>query len=552
MASLSVQRTTYILWWRSRETSVNHRVVRGANDSSSHQALRSGGPGRVTTQAHGPTSIADDGLPGAQSHLVKSDELLLQNRMAESSRELQRAAGSSGISEAERLRLRAEAAYRRILSGDLVDGGREAAQIVEASEAAGATVAGAVARIAWAHALYYRGELQEAAEIVRPVHSMGLALSEGDVRWRIDIDLAVLDIHSDRMHDAQSLLYSDEHAIQRAPDVWQLPRYYYAAAYRHFHIGDWTRATVEFRTGLNIARRLRMVWWANTARSWLAMILIRQDELHSAEEVLDLAEHDIQTARPNGAADYVMAAKALLAEASGDLGLAVELMREAARLIREWGTFIHYRQIGPDMVRLFMAQRHDNEARTIATALEDLATHSDVASVKAAALLSRGMVDSDAEALGLAIHHYASAGRTVDTARAREEAAATITRAGSRADGLELFQRALAEYERIGARRDAYRTRSRMRTLGFRSGPREKHAHSREGWGSLTTTEQNVARLLVEGLTNRRIAERLSISARTVEAHLEHISRKLGVAGRLAIALEAEKHRVTPIDRLTR
>jgi DNA-binding NarL/FixJ family response regulator len=47
--------------------------------------------------------------------------------------------------------------------------------------------------------------------------------------------------------------------------------------------------------------------------------------------------------------------------------------------------------------------------------------------------------------------------------------------------------------------------------------------------GSLTPTEETVARLAAEGLTNREIAERTFLSAKTVEVNLTRIYRKLGV-----------------------
>ena len=48
----------------------------------------------------------------------------------------------------------------------------------------------------------------------------------------------------------------------------------------------------------------------------------------------------------------------------------------------------------------------------------------------------------------------------------------------------------------------------------------------------MTPREREVASLAAGGLSNRDIAERLVISARTVEHHLEHVYRKLGVSDR--------------------
>ena len=51
----------------------------------------------------------------------------------------------------------------------------------------------------------------------------------------------------------------------------------------------------------------------------------------------------------------------------------------------------------------------------------------------------------------------------------------------------------------------------------------------------LTRAEQGVAELAVEGFTNKQIAERLFISAYTVDSHLRSIFKKLGVSSRLEL-----------------
>lgn len=53
--------------------------------------------------------------------------------------------------------------------------------------------------------------------------------------------------------------------------------------------------------------------------------------------------------------------------------------------------------------------------------------------------------------------------------------------------------------------------------------------------GRLTESELRVASLATAGHTNREIAEKLFITASTVEQHLTRVYRKLGVANRRSL-----------------
>jgi predicted ATPase/DNA-binding CsgD family transcriptional regulator len=65
---------------------------------------------------------------------------------------------------------------------------------------------------------------------------------------------------------------------------------------------------------------------------------------------------------------------------------------------------------------------------------------------------------------------------------------------------------------------------------------------SARGWGSLTTTEVEVVRLAVGGLTNPEIGARLFMSRSTVKTHLSHVYAKLDVANRTELAAFAAPH----------
>ncbi len=62
--------------------------------------------------------------------------------------------------------------------------------------------------------------------------------------------------------------------------------------------------------------------------------------------------------------------------------------------------------------------------------------------------------------------------------------------------------------------------------------------------GGLTRREVEVLRLAARGLTTRQIADRLYISAKTADHHIQHIYGKIGVSTRAAAALWAMQHTV--------
>jgi predicted ATPase/DNA-binding CsgD family transcriptional regulator len=65
---------------------------------------------------------------------------------------------------------------------------------------------------------------------------------------------------------------------------------------------------------------------------------------------------------------------------------------------------------------------------------------------------------------------------------------------------------------------------------------RGKRRRPLSGWQSLTPTERRAVSLVVEGLTNPQIAERMFIARGTVKIHLAHIFDKLDVSSRTQLA----------------
>jgi DNA-binding CsgD family transcriptional regulator len=105
-------------------------------------------------------------------------------------------------------------------------------------------------------------------------------------------------------------------------------------------------------------------------------------------------------------------------------------------------------------------------------------------------------------------------------------------------DGLRA---ALARFDGLGATAPAGLTRRRMRAAGVRSIPVGPRSATRDHPLGLTRRQHDVLVLLAAGLTNNEIAERLYISAKTVDHHVSAVLGKLGVPNRAQASAAAAR-----------
>jgi DNA-binding NarL/FixJ family response regulator len=69
----------------------------------------------------------------------------------------------------------------------------------------------------------------------------------------------------------------------------------------------------------------------------------------------------------------------------------------------------------------------------------------------------------------------------------------------------------------------------------------QRESSAREAGETLTPREIEIVRMVAQGLRNKAIAARLSISEGTVKVHLHNIYEKFGVDGRLELVLSAQQ-----------
>ena len=81
-------------------------------------------------------------------------------------------------------------------------------------------------------------------------------------------------------------------------------------------------------------------------------------------------------------------------------------------------------------------------------------------------------------------------------------------------------------------------------TAAGQGGPRADRPRRVRYPGGLSRREVEVLNLAAKGLTTQKIADRLSISPKTADHHIQHIYTKIGVSTRAAAALWAMQNGV--------
>jgi DNA-binding CsgD family transcriptional regulator len=145
-----------------------------------------------------------------------------------------------------------------------------------------------------------------------------------------------------------------------------------------------------------------------------------------------------------------------------------------------------------------------------------------VAAARGAIELARGVATSALPHLREAHDRWLGLDARYDAATVRVLLGSAFLAAGDEEGGRLELRTARDIFDRLGAKPDA----ARVDALLERSPARNDHG--------LTPREHEVLVLVATGLANRAVADRLSISVKTVERHMANIFGKLGVSSRSA------------------
>lgn len=227
--------------------------------------------------------------------------------------------------------------------------------------------------------------------------------------------------------------------------------------------------------------------------------------------------------------------------AQGEDALALAEIDRALSVARSKGIWPWTGELVPVAVSALVNVGRTDEAAELADELERGVAGKDAPLAKAALEMARARLARAGGDLAAALDHYDRARRRYlglpapyHEALAAEQAALCRLDAGT-ADAPETARAAeelsaLADrFAAMGATRDADRCRHRLRSHGTVKPSRR----GRRGYGDvLSPREEDVARLLARGRTNREIAQVLFLSPRTVEQHVARTLKKLGKQSR--------------------
>jgi DNA-binding CsgD family transcriptional regulator len=483
----------------------------------------------------------------AQARICLGWILVAQGRMRDALRQLEPVQQSPAAGDQARATAWGWASMAHLSLGELDGAAAAAEQARPAAAAAGdhATTSLALTCLAIVHEL--RGDLRRAVRVIddaarRADQSPG---RQGH-RYPLHVTRGHILLELDRLDDARHTLEVGRRTGEELGVRWAVTSYQVFLAVERFVAGAWDDAVAEFEAALELAAETGERYSLVLGHSVMSLIALRRGDLQHAEAAAGSAARELAAGGPRYRGHWALWARALLLEAGGNVADAFATLDGCWDLCARSGLAIEYPALGPDLVRLALAAGEEDRAAQVAAAVAGVAARNDVPSLAGAALRCRGLVERDPTVLRSAVDAYAQGPRPLELALTAEDAGTGFARRGDAAAAAPLLHQALASYERLDAAREAARAEATLRELGIRRGRRGARRRLQLGWESLTPTEHRVVDLVVEGLSNPQIGERLFVSRRTVQTHLAHVFTKLGIAARAQLAAEAMRHRQPP------
>jgi DNA-binding CsgD family transcriptional regulator len=298
--------------------------------------------------------------------------------------------------------------------------------------------------------------------------------------------------------------------------------------------GAVAQAEAHALTALELLTSHQITLGIPAALAVLVESLIEGGELEAAERALQAHWSD-PSIPPGTSSNFLLEARGLLHVAQGRAREGLEDLLEFGRRDEMWGVAHPVASRWRAHAALARAATGDRSgARRMAHDDLQRARRWGAASGIGIALRAVALTDDGADPVALlreAIGVLEDSPARLEHARALTDLGAALRRANRRSEARTALDEALDLATRANARAVAERARAELRAAGGRSS-----RPTGSGITALTASERRVAELAAEGLSNPEIAQALYVTRKTVETHLGHVYRKLGISGRGRLA----------------
>lgn len=312
------------------------------------------------------------------------------------------------------------------------------------------------------------------------------------------------------------------------------------AAWSDVHTGRFLRAQVSAEEGMRIAEEVGAALWQGTAQLAAAVASARRGDVAKADALTSAVEEAFVERGAGPMLALVLVARSASALSVGRPGDALDQLLR----VFDTGDPAYHQYYGSFVADdLIECASRTGRAAELDDVLNGLRTYLDLTGspiLEAGLRYGEPWLSDDSEKEELFLRNV----EALDDwpflqARTHLAYGMWLRRARRMNEARAALRKAATSLRAIGALALAETARNELRASGEVLAEAEPH-----GWESLSAHELQIATLVADGLSNREVGERLTLSHRTVSTHLYRIFPKLGVSSRaqLAKALNEVRH----------
>ena len=386
----------------------------------------------------------------------------------------------------------------------------------------------------------FEGNVREGVKQAREAHAHGRKFSGLAPARELYLGLALA--NADEIDEAMLWIQAGHDIAARVADLWLISRHQTARTAIGWISGDWegvvadAEAVVALRADTGILNGLPQV------AALAAMVALQRGDDAALVRWIAVSRESAGPGAEMAGMLYHGWMEALVAEHDGRIGDGAALLAyvyetagEAAPLVQLW--------LAGDLVRMTLVAHDVARAESVIGAMALVAEKVGTASARATLSFCRGQLAQHAGITDRAVAEYRSAFVAAGSVRRLplQRAAAValvgcLREAGLRAEAESVAGMADELTGALGIASSALSMPDSSATESVKTDAAAPAGPAKRRMVNLTPTEERIATLVAEGLSNSQIALAAKMTKRTVEFYLSSLYVKLGLSNRVELA----------------